>query len=206
MPPAVALAIPAIVGAGASASSGKKSSNAANTAANNQFKLQSQLVGAGEQAIAPAQAYWEALLSGDPTKVAQAVGPQADIIRQQGQASSEQAAATTPAGGEANLAQQENQMGTYNQIARLSAGTQPQAAGALSQIGLGEVGAAAPNVGSGLKYNTHQQETQAANKGSLGQGLGRIAVGGKNSGGKSGSGGGGGGGGTSGGASQKPTF
>jgi hypothetical protein len=40
---------------------------------------------------------------------------------------------------------------------------------------------AAPNVGSGLKYNTHQQELMGANKGALGQGLGRLASGGKGS-------------------------
>lgn len=176
MPPAVALAIPAIAATGASAAGGKKGSNAANKAANQQFQMQQQLFGAGTQALAPAQSYWQALLSGDPNKVAQAVGPQADLIRGQGQASSQQLAATSPMGGQANLAQAENQMGTYNQIARLSAGMQPQAAQQLSQIGLGEVGAAQPNVGSGLKYNTHQQELASGAKGGLGTGLGRAAA------------------------------
>lgn len=155
---------------------GKGGSSAANAAAKNQFGMQTQAFGAGMGDITPAANYWAALLSGDPTKVAGAVGPFADIIRGQGQASARQIAATSPAGGETNLAQKENQMGTYNQIARLSAGVQPQAAQQLGQIGQGLLQVGAPNVGAGLKYNTHQQEMAAQAKGGLGQGLGQAAA------------------------------
>jgi hypothetical protein len=114
MPPALA-AIPLVAGAAGSAAGGKKGGGGANQAASNQFQMQQQLFNTGMSAWQPAANYWNALLGGDPTKVAQAVGPYADIIRGQGAASSQQLAATTPSGGQANLAQQENQLGAYNQ-------------------------------------------------------------------------------------------
>jgi hypothetical protein len=205
MPPAAALAIPAIAGVGAQAAGGKKGNNAAKDAANKQFALQQQvlqfgqgLANQGMSAWTPASNYWQALLSGDPNKTAQAVGPTSDAIRQQSAASSAQLAATSPMGGEANAAQAANAAQTSNNMARLYAGVQPTAANALGQLsgiplgaGISARGQGAPNVGSGLKFNTHAADQQNQQKGSLGQGvgtlIGRGMSGGKGSAGKSGS-------------------
>jgi hypothetical protein len=176
MPPAIA-AIPAIAGAGASAAGGKKGSNAANDAANKQFQMQQQAFNTGMGAWQPAAGYYQSLLSGDPTKIAQAVGPTTDILKQQGQANANQIAATAPMGGEANAAQLANSNNTYNQVARTYAGVQPAAAQALGQLSGVPLGISAPNAGSGLKYNTHQQDQLGASKGGLGQGLGTILAG-----------------------------
>jgi hypothetical protein len=198
MPPAVALAIPAIAGVGAQAAGGKKGNNAAQTAANNQFQMQQQLFNTGLSDFTPASNYYKSLLSGDPTQIAAAVGPTSDILKGQQQSQAQQIAATSPAGGEANAAQAANSQNSYNSLARLYAGVQPGAAAALGQLSATPLGLSAPNAGSGLKFDTHQQEQQNQTKGGLGTGLGTLAVGaqrgkqggsGKSSGGKGGSGG-----------------
>lgn len=174
MPPAAAI-IPAVVGAGASASGGKKGNKSAKNAANNQFNMQQQLFNTALGAWQPAADYFKKLLSGDPTQIAQAVGPTADILKGQAQGNARQLAATMPAGGEANAAMASNAQNSYNSIARLYAGVQPQAAMALGQLAAAPLGASAPNVGSGLKFDTHQQEQLSNSKGSLGTGLGTLA-------------------------------
>lgn len=192
MPAAVA-AIPAIAGAGASAAGGKKGNSAAKDAANRQFQMQQSLFNTGLSAWQPAADYFKSLLSGDPTQIAAAVGPTSDILKGQAASQSRQLAATMPAGGEANSAQAQNAQGSYNNLARLYAGVQPAAASALGQLASAPMGASAPNVGSGLKFDTHQQEQLGQSKGTIGTGLGSIAAGakhGNNSGsGKGGSGG-----------------
>lgn len=174
MPPAVALAIPAVLGAGASASSGKKGNNAAKDAANRQFQMQQGLFNTGLSAFTPAADYFKKLLSGDPTQIAGAVGPTSDILKGQAQAQARQTAATMPAGGEANAAQAAQSQGSYNNLARLYAGVQPAAATALGQLSAAPMGASAPNVGSGMKFDTHQAEQQSNAKGSLGTGVGQV--------------------------------
>lgn len=186
MPPAVALAVPAIAGAGAQAAGGKKGQKAAQQAANQQFAFQNQLFNTAQQAWQPAANYFKSLLSGDPRQIAAAVGPTSDILKQQAQAQSQQIAATTPQGGAQNLAQQQNLQNQYNQMSRLYAGVQPQAATALGQLSAQPMGASAPNVGSGLKFDTHQQEMQNQSKGGIGQGVGQLAGSKRNSGGKGG--------------------
>lgn len=191
MPPAVALAIPAIAGVGAQAAGSKKGNSVAQTAANNQFQMQQSLFNTGLSSYTPASNYFKSLLSGDPTQVADAVGPTSDILKGQQQSQARQIAATTPAGGEATAAQAANSQSSYNSLARLYAGVQPQAASALGQLASAPLGLSAPNAGSGLKFDTHQQEQQNQTKGGLGTGLGTLAVGaqhgkGSGSGGKSG--------------------
>lgn len=176
-----------IIGGGLSAiggaTGGKKQSHAAQQAANQQFAFQNQLFNTAQQAWQPAANYFKSLLSGDPRHIAAAVGPTSDILKQQAQAQSQQIAATSPSGGAQNLAQQQNLQNQYNQMSRLYAGVQPQAAAALGQLSAQPMGASAPNVGSGLKYDTHQQEMQNQSKGALGSGLGQIAGGKRTSGG-----------------------
>ena len=176
MPPAVAAVAPAVIGAGASVGGGKKGGHAAKDAANRQFQMQQQLFQTGLGAWTPAADYFKKLLSGDPTQIAAAVGPTSDILKQQAQAQARQRAATMPAGGEANAAAAQGAQDSYNQLARLYAGVQPGAATALGQLAAAPLGAAAPNVGSGMKFDTHQQEQQSAAKGSLGTGLGQMGA------------------------------
>lgn len=195
MPPAVAAVAPAIIGAAGSASGGKKGAGAANRAAERQFQQQQEvfqfgkdLANTGLSAWKPAAGYFQSLLSGDPTQIAQAVGPTSDILKQQSQANARQLAATMPAGGEAAAAGAANAQNSYNNIARLYAGVQPQAAQALGQLssvpfgaGASFAGMGAPNVGSGLKYDTHQQEQLGQSKGALGTSLGTLAGRGRSS-------------------------
>lgn len=164
-----------------SAAGGKKggSNKAAQQTADRQFQMQQQLFNTALSAWQPAANYYQSLLSGDPTKIAQVVGPTSDILKGQQQTQSRQLAATMPAGGEANAAQAQNAQGSYNNLARLYAGVQPGAAAALGQLSGAPMGASAPNVGSGLKFDTHQQEQLGQSKGSLGAGLGSIAAGAK---------------------------
>lgn len=181
MPQTVAAIVPAVLGAGASASSGKKGNSAAKDAANRQFQMQQQLFQTGLSAFTPAADYFKSLLSGDPTKIAEAVGPTSDILKGQAQAQQRQLAATMPAGGEANAASASAAQGSYNSLARLYAGVQPGAATALGQLASAPLGASAPNVGSGMKFDTHQQEQQSGAKGQLGTGLGQAGVNAKQS-------------------------
>jgi|SRR5579859_6766129 len=187
--PTAAIAAPLVGGAlagGGAAAGGKKGGGAAKHAADQQFQMQQQLFNTGQQAWQPAASYFKALLSGDPTQMAGAVGPTADVLRGQGRAASQQIAATTPAGGEANAAQAGLQRQNYSDIARLTAGVQPAAAQALGQLAGLPMQTGAPNVGSGLKFDTHQQEIAGQSKGALGSGLGQMVArlpGMKNSGG-----------------------
>lgn len=172
MPPAVALAVPAVAGAGASASEGKKGQNAAKKQAQQQFQFQQKLFDTGMQAWQPSANYFQSLLSGDPTRMAEATGPARDAIRGQQQAASRQMAATTPAGGEANAAQAALQQQGYSDIARLTAGVQPQAAQALGQLAGVPIQTSAPNVGSGIKAQQNLANENMGKAGQIGSGLG----------------------------------
>jgi hypothetical protein len=176
----------ALAGAGAS-SGGKKGAGAARKAAEQQFAIQSQqlnfgrdVFNTGMKAWQPAADYWTSLLSGDPNKMAEATGPTRDILNQQ-EGAQERSLAGLPAGGERNLAVAQAKQDNYNNIARLTAGVQPTAANALGQLaglpvgaGVGIQGQGAPNVGAGLKFDTHQQEQKGQAGGAVGSGLGNI--------------------------------
>jgi hypothetical protein len=173
-----AIAPLAMLGAGAgSAAGGKKGNKSAQKAADAQFQMQQQLLSTGLSAFNPAADYFKKLLSGDPTQIAAAVGPTSDILKGQAQSQSRQLAATMPAGGGANAAQAANAQNSYNSLARLYAGVQPGAATALGQLASTPLGLSAPNVGSGMKFDTHQQEQQTGAKSSLGQGIGGLGAG-----------------------------
>lgn len=169
------MAVPAAI----SSAGGKKNKpdKAAQAAANSQFGMQQQLFNTGLSAWQPAADYFKKLLSGDPTQMAQAVGPTSDLLKGQQQGQARQMAATLPSGGEANAAQAQASQGSYNNLARLYAGVQPGAASALGQLSAAPLGASAPNVGSGLKFDTHQQEQLAQSKGQLGGGVGQMMAG-----------------------------
>ena len=107
---------------------------AAQQAADRQFQMQQQLFSTALSAWQPAANYYQSLLSGDPTKMAAAVGPTSDILKQQSQAQSRQIAASIPTGGEANGSSGGESAKHFHSLARLYAGVQPGAASALGQL------------------------------------------------------------------------
>lgn len=182
-----AAAIPAITagigvaGAGSSAAQGKKASSAANDIAQQQLALQQQqfgltkqLFGSGMSAFNPALNYWQALLKGGNAAI-QATGPYASSISQAAQGSRNAIAATTPMGGEQNLATSQSYIDQANNIARLYAGMQPLAASQLGQLA-GEAfgGASGFNPGANIGAATGAQLGLAGNAASAGQGYGGL--------------------------------
>lgn len=141
------------LGSIASGASGKKSQGNANKLAQQQLGLQQQQFGLAQQqtglgnaALGGASNYWNALLSGNRTAAAQATGPYAAMQGQAAEGARQAIAATTPRGGEQNLALAQNYNDLSNNVARLYAGMQPLAAQSLGQLG-GEY------LGSGTAFN-----------------------------------------------------
>lgn len=172
MPPAAIPAITAGIGAaglGSSAVGGKKASGRANDIAQQQVNLQRQLFGTlqqqyglGRSAFTPALNYWTTLLGGNPVAVNQAVGPFASDIGQAAQGARTSITATTPRGGEQNLAVANTYNTAANNMARLYAGVQPLAAtnlASLSGTAFGSGAALNPgaNIGAALSGLTAQQ-------------------------------------------------
>ena len=122
------------VGSGLSASGGKKAQNQANQLAGQQLGLEKSMFGQGASILAPASNYWQSLLHGGQAAV-QAAGPIASQIGQAAQGARNSIQATMPRGGEQNLALAQSFNDASNNIARLYAGMQPTAAGALGQLG-----------------------------------------------------------------------
>ena len=144
-----AAAIGAGIGAGgglASGIGGKKAQNKANQLAQQQLGLEQGMFSKGESALQPASDFWNSLMKGGQAAV-QATGPYASLIGQQGEGTRRSILASTPRGGEQNLAVAQNSMQTGNNIARLYAGMQPAAAQGLQGIGGAYMGA-----GQGLAF------------------------------------------------------
>src|SRR5436190_1823708 len=117
----------AIAGAGGSAASaagGKKQQNKANALAQQQLDIQKGQLNLGNKTLGNASDYWNALLHGGQAAV-QATGPYASLIGQAGQGARNSIAASTPRGGEQNLATAQTFNDTSNNMARLYAGMQP---------------------------------------------------------------------------------
>jgi hypothetical protein len=168
-----------LAGAGQSAASGKKASDALNKQVQiqqQQLQLGRELTGAGMGAWKPAENYWQTLLSGTPAAVQDAIGPISEQMRGQGQAGINQIASSMPAGGERNLAISQAQQQQYGNLARLYAGVQPQAASALGQlssipmnVGVGVMSQGAPQVGAGLWSQAMGQQQAAQGMAGAGQ-------------------------------------
>src|SRR5215469_13770720 len=133
MPP-IALAGIGAAGALGSSAGGKKAQKNAQNLASTQLGLEQSMFGKGTSLLAPASNYWQSLLHGGQAAV-QAAGPIASQIGQAAQGARNSIAATMPRGGEANLATAQTFNDASNNIARLYAGMQPTAAGALGQLG-----------------------------------------------------------------------
>jgi len=202
MPQVIPLAISA-GGAVAGASQGKKGNSSANKLAQQQLDLQKQQMAFGtglinkgiSEAWQPSANYWNVLLKGDPTAVAQATGPYQDLIRQNAATTEQGIQSSAPLGGERNLALAQNQIQASNNTARLYAGMQPTAAAALGQLaglpvqsGVGVTGQAAPNVSSAGKAFQNSAQAGNAKGGQLGNSLGQLIARGQNKGSGKGSG------------------
>jgi hypothetical protein len=169
------------VGSVGSAAGGKKAAKRANDLAQSQlrmqqgqFKFAKGQTNAGNQSLAPATGYFNDLLKGGQAAV-QATGPYASLIGQAAQGTQKAIQASTPRGGEQNLALAQNRNDQFNQIARLYAGMQPLAAQGLQQSAGLQYGSAAPYVPSantsGAFGNYANQQSMAAQQG---QGFGNL--------------------------------
>jgi len=182
MPAAAVPIAKAAIGAGgaaAGAGKGKHAQDAANKIAQQQLGLQQQQfglakqqVGYGNEAWKPAGQYYNDLLKGGQAAV-QATGPYASLIGQNQAGARNAIAATTPRGGEQNLAQAQNVIQGSNNISRLYAGMQPLAAQGLGQgagmlFGSGASFNPTANIGGALQNYLSQQ--QMANQGASGFG------------------------------------
>ena len=142
MPAAAIPIIGAVAGAGGSAASaagGKKAQNKANQLAQQQLGLEQGMFTKASNIINPARDWLKNLLQGGQAAV-QATGPYASLIGQAGQGTRSAILASTPRGGEQNLALAQNQMNVGNNIARLYAGMQPLAVQGLTDIGKAYLG------------------------------------------------------------------
>lgn len=136
MPAAAIPLISAGIGAAGSlgsAAGGKKAQKQANQLAGQQLGLEKSMFGTAASNATPASNFWQSLLHGGQAAV-QATGPIASQIGQAAQGARNSIAATMPRGGEANLATAQTFNDASNNIARLYAGMQPTAAGALGQL------------------------------------------------------------------------
>ena len=142
---------------------------------NSQFGLAQQQLGLGNAALGPSTQYWQNLLKGGQAAV-QATGPYASLLGQGASGTTQAIQASTPRGGEQNLAiaQNYNQLG--NNVSRLYAGMQPAAAQGLAQNAGAYLGSssafnpqASPYAALGALAGSNQSKGQA------GQGLGQLA-------------------------------
>lgn len=158
--------------------------------AQNQANIGSQYANIGLPALQSGSNYWQQLLQGGPA-AQQAVGPMAQQITQSSQGALQNLKSNLPAGGESNLAQANLLNQRAQQIGQLYQGVQPQAAQALSQLGVGagQTGAGVTGAGSFLGYAgvgagqgalsallNQQQQQQSLGTG-VGQALGSILAG-----------------------------
>ena len=184
MPAAAIPIIGAIAGAGGSAASaagGKKAQNKGNQLAQQQLGLQQQQfgltkqqTGLGNAALSPATQYFQSLLQGGQA-ARLATSPMAQLIGQTGQGAQRAIQASTPRGGEQNLALAQNRIGTAGQISNLYTGVQPAAAAGLAGIGGQYLGSGAgfnPNANVGAAAGQYGLSQQMA--GQAGSGFGSL--------------------------------
>lgn len=96
------------------------------------------LFGQGSSILSQPIQFFQALLSGDPTAIQNALAPTAATIRQQFVAPTQQAQQYTPRGGYGAATQAELPFAEASQIGNAALGLQPAAAQALTGIGTGQ--------------------------------------------------------------------
>ena len=101
--------------------------------------------GIGEGDVTAASKYWNDILSGDPTKMAQAVAPETAAIQGQAQQAKNQTAQFSPRSGGTAAAIAGLDANSRAQIIKLLGGLQSGAAGSLGSLGTTEQGLALEN-------------------------------------------------------------
>lgn len=128
----------------------------------------------GEKNTNQASTYWSDILSGDPTKTAQAIAPQAKVINQQAE---QQRLTTSQFGNRSGGTNASNQMIDTNSasaIQNLVNSLIPQAASNLESIGGMELGLGA-NTAQALAGDTERaRETDIEQENKLGAGIGKL--------------------------------
>lgn len=131
--------------------------------------------------IGAATNYYTALLNGGPA-AQNAVAPSAMNIRNVYGGNENTLKNFMPAGGERNLALQQNQLAKTGSIANLYANVQPQAAQSLAslggmqgQLGQGYGGLANQGLGSLIQYQSGQNQAKGQALGGIGGGIGSLA-------------------------------
>lgn len=143
---------------------------------------QKQAFTTGLGAWQPATDYWKGLVAGgQPARVA--VGPYADLMSQETQATRNAIQQNMPRGGERNLAEAQTSIAGANNISRLYAGMQPLAAQNLATlaglpmgVSTGLAGDVAGMANSIFNFASNQNAQQAQSKSQGAQGIGQMAA------------------------------
>jgi hypothetical protein len=144
----------------------------------NQFgSLAGYQTGVGEGLITPAAQYEESILSGDPTKTAQAMAPEISANQNQTQQFKNQAAEFSPrSGGTAASVANADTSGRSNLIDLLGQEQSGAASTSLS-AGSGLLGQASSNLGSEAGLAEQWRKSQVSDIGQIGQSAAEIATG-----------------------------
>ena len=144
----------------------------------NQFgALSGYQTGVGEGLITPAAQYEENILSGDPTKTAQAMAPEISANQQQTQQFKNQTAEFSPrSGGTAASVANADTSGRSNLIDLLGKEQSGAASTSLS-AGSGLLDSASSNLGQEAKLADQWRQSQVSDIGQIGQSAAEIAQG-----------------------------
>ena len=144
----------------------------------NQFgALSGYQTGVGEGLITPAAQYEESILSGDPTKTAQAMAPEISANQQQTQQFKNQTAEFSPrSGGTAAAVANADTSGRSNLIDLLGKEQSGAASTSLS-AGSGLLDSASSNLGQEAKLADQWRQSQVSDIGQIGQSAAEIAQG-----------------------------
>jgi hypothetical protein len=125
--------------------------------------------GVGQGDVTAASKWYDSILSGDPTKMAEAVAPETSAIQGQAQQEKNKLAQFAPRSGGTTAAVAGLDANTRAQIIKLLGGLQSGAAGNLSSLGTTEQGVALENRDAGDKAS--QQQLENWQKSIIGQGI-----------------------------------
>ena len=153
----------------------------------NQFgALSGYQTGVGEGLITPAAQYEESILSGDPTKTAQAMAPEISANQKQTQQFKNQTAEFSPrSGGTAASVANADTSGRSNLIDLLGKEQSGAASTSLS-AGSGLLDSASSNLGQEAKLADQWRQSQVSDIGQIGQSAAEIAMKGHKTGGAGG--------------------
>jgi hypothetical protein len=153
------------------------SGNPAQSEENALGSLGTQQVSTGENLISPAANYYENILSGNPTQIAQSLAPEISAGQNQVQQQANQNAQFgTRSGGTAassNAAEGQERGNIINLVGGLQSG----AAGAAGSLGTSQESQGAGNIGTEANLATQNQQREANDINGVAQGVASIATG-----------------------------